>query len=274
MGHATGHVQQQTKATSLDTQPHFLSFMASVARLLRVCSAVLARAQVPDAARCSSRSHSHFALLIFTVFVFVFFIIFCKYQFRSAELLVAWSLGVPASRLAVLKGARFPAAQRERLVAACRRRVAREPLQYILGDWDFRRLTLEMRAPVLIPRPETEELVGLALAAWPRPAARACRFLDIGCGTGAVALALLDELPASSGVAIDVDPAAVALTARNSARLALAERLSVMHTAFEQMPVPAQPFDLIVSNPPYLSAHDMAHRQPELLYEKKKKKKY
>jgi hypothetical protein len=74
MGHATGHVQQQTKATSLDTQPHFLSFMASVARLLRVCSAVLARAQVPDAARCSSRSHSHFALLIFIYFfVFIFF---------------------------------------------------------------------------------------------------------------------------------------------------------------------------------------------------------
>lgn len=102
---------------------------------------------------------------------------------------------------------------------ACRQRMARVPLQYLLGEWDFRHLTLVMKQPVLIPRPETEQLAGLVLA-MPRlrMSMGAVRVLDIGCGSGALSLALLDECPWATAVAVDVDGDAVALTRENAVR--------------------------------------------------------
>lgn len=76
----------------------------------------------------------------------------------------------------------------------CVQRLRRVPVQYIVGDWDFHELTLLMRPPTLIPRPETEELVEHVLAAHAEPADRPMRILDVGCGTGAIGLALVNKL--------------------------------------------------------------------------------
>ena len=96
----------------------------------------------------------------------------------------------------------------------CAQRLERTPVQYILGDWDFLDLTLAMRPPVLIPRPETEELVDHVLkshgASAESSSGRASTFLDVGCGTGAIGLALLHGMRSSTCVAIDLSADAVA----------------------------------------------------------------
>lgn len=88
---------------------------------------------------------------------------------------------------------KLTSAQIQRFEELCECRMARMPIQYIIGEWDFRDLTLEMKPPVFIPRPETEELVELILQQF--DSKRAMRFLEIGCGSGAISLALLKSLP-------------------------------------------------------------------------------
>ncbi len=95
----------------------------------------------------------------------------------------------------------------------------RMPVQYIVGNWDFRHLTLQMQQPVLIPRPETERLVELAVQHMMRALPKPFTFLEIGCGSGAISLSLLYELPGCTGTAIDRCTDAVALTRLNAARL-------------------------------------------------------
>lgn len=88
---------------------------------------------------------------------------------------------------------KLTSAQTQRFEELCECRMARMPIQYIIGEWDFRDLTLEMKPPVFIPRPETEELVELILQQF--DSKRAMRFMEIGCGSGAISLALLKSLP-------------------------------------------------------------------------------
>ena len=138
----------------------------------------------------------------------------------SAEWLLAHVLGA-TSRSAVAQAVAArddldPAAA-ARFDAMVARRLRREPTQYIVGRWAFHDVELEVAPPVLIPRPETEELVDLVLDWWPGGPAR---FADVGSGSGALGLALLNALPpGSSCVAVDVEPAAVALSRRNAASL-------------------------------------------------------
>ena len=127
------------------------------------------------------------------------------------------------------------------------RRARHEPVAYILGEWGFRRLTLNVDRRALIPRPETEVVVERALArlaGLERP-----RVLDVGTGTGAIALAIADENPAAEVTAIDVSPDALALAAENVARTGLGIGLE-LHDVREGLS--GGPYDLVVSNPPYV----------------------
>jgi len=178
----------------------------------------------------------------------------------DAEHLVAHVLGVPRSRLAGSNGALGPAEQ-EALAALVARRARREPLQYVLGEWDFRRLTLAVDPRALIPRPETEGLVERCLAlldAVPEP-----RILDVGTGSGAIALALADELPGASVVAVDVSADALALAAENVARTGLGDRVELREGNL--LDSADGLFDLVASNPPYVPPADVVGMQPEIV---------
>jgi len=139
------------------------------------------------------------------------------------------------------------------------RRARHEPVAYILGEWGFRRLTLTVDRRALIPRPETEIVVERALThlrALERPAV-----LDVGTGTGAIALAIADEHPGAKVTAIDVSPDALALARENVARTGLA--LELLHHDLSAG-LPGGPYDLVVSNPPYVEPVDLETLMPDV----------
>ena len=139
------------------------------------------------------------------------------------------------------------------------RRAGREPLQYILGEWGFRRLTLRVDSRALIPRPETEVLVDRALvllAGLPQP-----RVLDVGTGTGAIALSIADECPSATVVGIDISSDALALASENGVATGLSVEF-FQHDLFQGLP--PGPWDLVVSNPPYVDEADLGSLEPEV----------
>jgi release factor glutamine methyltransferase len=138
-----------------------------------------------------------------------------------------------------------------------RRREAREPLAYVLGEWGFRRLTVKTDARALVPRPETEILVERALALIGDQAEP--RVLDIGVGSGAIALAIADEHPGARVTGVDTSRDALELARENAERLGLGVELleSGIETA-------AEGWDLVVSNPPYVRPHEWDGLQPEI----------
>jgi release factor glutamine methyltransferase len=143
---------------------------------------------------------------------------------------------------------------------AIARRAAREPLAYILGEWGFRRLELRVDSRVLIPRPETEVLVERSLALLAeidRP-----HVLDIGVGSGAVALAIADEHAGAQVVATDRSADALAVAEENRARVGLDGRVELVEG--ELFAGVAGPFDLVVSNPPYVDSADLDSLDPEV----------
>jgi release factor glutamine methyltransferase len=142
------------------------------------------------------------------------------------------------------------------------RRANREPLAYVLGEWDFRRLTLCCDERALVPRPETERLLERALSMEISIVndGEKIRALDVGTGTGAIALALADELGADV-VATDISEDALALARENAARLGLAVTF-VLGDLREGLP--AGPFDLVISNPPYVLREELDALQPEV----------
>jgi release factor glutamine methyltransferase len=171
----------------------------------------------------------------------------------DAELLVAHLLGT--TRSGVHARLRDEVDGLEPLLA---RREAREPLAYVLGEWGFRRLTLRTDARALVPRPETETLVERALALL--AGIRAPRILDVGVGSGAIALALADERPDARVTGVDVSPEALELARENAEQLGLDVELreAGLETA-------AEGWDLVAANPPYVSSLDGL--QPELRFE-------
>ena len=171
----------------------------------------------------------------------------------DAELLVAHALGVSRTGLYADLDA-----QVDGLEPLLARREAREPLAYVLGEWGFRRLTLKTDSRALVPRPETEILVERALELL--DGAVAPRVLDVGVGSGAIALALKDERPDAHVTAVDVSAVALALARENADRLGLDVELRE-----QGLDAAAEGWDLVVSNPPYVGT--LAGLQPELGYE-------
>jgi release factor glutamine methyltransferase len=181
----------------------------------------------------------------------------------DAEHLVAHVLGISRSELYVADEA-LSEDQLRRLRSVQERRRKREPLAYILGEWGFRRLTLRVDGRVLVPRPETEVLVGRCLerlAGLVEP-----QVLDVGVGSGAVALAIADEHPGAAVLGVDRSEDALAVAKENLAQLTVDGRVELCRG--DLLKGVAGSFDLVVSNPPYVSPDEYEQLQPEIrLYE-------
>jgi release factor glutamine methyltransferase len=171
----------------------------------------------------------------------------------DAELLLGHALGVSRTALYAAPEREAPD-QFEPLVT---RREAREPLGYVLGEWGFRRLTLTTDRRALVPRPETEVVVERCLAllaGLERP-----RVLDVGVGTGAIALAIADEHPGALLTGVDRSEDALSLARENVTRTGLEVELRL-----GGIEVAAEGWDLVVSNPPYVAPEEVDALQPEI----------
>jgi release factor glutamine methyltransferase len=177
----------------------------------------------------------------------------------DAELLLAHVLGGERIELYTDFDRPLTAVELDEYRALVGRRAKREPVAYILGEWGFRRLTLGVDARALIPRPETEIVAGRALAHVVELAAP--RVLDVGTGTGAIALAVADEHPGARVTAIDVSPDALALARENVARTGLPVEL-LEHDL--RTGLPGGPYDVVVSNPPYVEQADLETLMPDV----------
>ena len=158
------------------------------------------------------------------------------------------------------------------LHAAADRRLGGEPLQYVIGHWPFRSLDLDLDPRVLIPRPETEELVEAALVELVALDAAAPMILDLGCGSGAIGLALLDELGGrgvmATLLAVDASPDALAVARRNALKHDLRAVSFVQSSWFDSVDESLRGrIDLIVANPPYVGEDEFVQLDPVLGYE-------
>jgi len=170
---------------------------------------------------------------------------------QEAEWLLAHVLGWPRSRLWSHGETALTPEQRERLTQLTERRLAGEPVAYVLGEAGFHDLTLTVTPDTLIPRPETELLVEIALSlAIPAP-----RVADLGTGSGAIALALAAARPDWQVCAVDRSGAALAIAESNARRLGLMERVEFIAGDW-CAPLAPTAFGLIVANPPYLADTD------------------
>jgi release factor glutamine methyltransferase len=178
----------------------------------------------------------------------------------EAEWLLAGALEVGRSRLALQRGRRLAAPDDARYAGMLRRRVAREPLQHILGTQAFRDVVLRVTPAAMVPRPETEVLVEWALALLP-PGPR--RVVDVGAGTGCIACAIAAERGDATVVALELSPAAAELARANVAALGLAARVTVV-TSDVFAALGAVRADLVVANPPYLPTAVIPTLPPEV----------
>jgi release factor glutamine methyltransferase len=181
----------------------------------------------------------------------------------DARLLVGHALGLDHAALAARGQRILTAAEADAVAAVAARRLTREPVARILGRKEFWGLELRLNAATLVPRPETETVVEAALAAIDRDRARpALRVADLGTGSGALLLALLSELPAAHGIGTDVSPAALGCARANAEALGFAARASF--AACDYGAALNGPFDLAVSNPPYVAHAEIATLAPEV----------
>lgn len=179
----------------------------------------------------------------------------------DAEVLVAHALKLRRMDLYLQFERLLSDAELDVIRPLVKRRAQREPLQHILGETDFFDLKLKTDRRGLIPRPETElllELVTQSVATAP------ARILDLGTGTGAIALALAKFWPEAAVVAVDRSADALALARENAQKLVLADRVRFVDSDWFAALAGEAPFDLIVSNPPYLTAAEVAAAEPEV----------
>lgn len=179
----------------------------------------------------------------------------------NAELLIGHALGLKRMQLYLQFERPLSDADLDKIRPLVRRRGQREPLQYIIGETDFLGLKLKVDRRALIPRPETELLVELTRERLSAPPAR---ILDLGTGSGAIALALVQSYPDSRATGVDLSPEALALAAENAQLCALADRVVWRESSWFQALGPDEVFDLIVANPPYLSPDETAAAEPEV----------
>jgi release factor glutamine methyltransferase len=172
----------------------------------------------------------------------------------DAEILLCEATGWDRTELALDPDRGVPPHEGRRFAEMVRRRLRREPVAYILGRRGFRHIELAVDRRVLIPRPETELLVELALELRPR------RVLDVGTGSGAVALAIAGELPGCKVTATDTSPAALEVARANAERLGLADRVELVAGTLP----PSTEFDLVVANLPYVSEAEWGALEPEV----------
>ena len=175
----------------------------------------------------------------------------------ESEWLLCAALGLDRVGLYVNFDKPLTAAELADYRAMVTRRAKREPLQYILGSQEFMGLEFEVSAAVLIPRHDTEVLVEEAL----RRSTASARILDIGVGSGCIAVALAKALPQADVIGVDKSPQALVLAQKNAGKHDV--RLTLFEGSLFE-PFPNQTFDLIVSNPPYIPTADLETLQPEV----------
>lgn len=179
----------------------------------------------------------------------------------EARILVSHFTGISVSRLLAEPDADFCS---EELISAVKKRAERYPLQYILGKWEFYGMTFEVTRDTLIPRPDTEIIAEEAI--------KRCRVgghvLDLCTGTGCIAAAILANVADSRCVAVDLYPDTLAVARRNIARHGLSGRCELIcgDATADLFPADVK-FDVIVSNPPYVTSSEMEELEPELMYE-------
>ena len=178
-----------------------------------------------------------------------------------ARRLVAAALGLSSSEVFARLDRMISEEDGERVAEFLARMVAHEPLSRILGVREFWGLEFVLSPDTLDPRPESETVIEAVLARLP-DWARAYRILDLGTGSGCLLLALLSELPAATGVGVDAVPGAVDTARRNATRLELAARAGFV--VGDWVKPLAEPFDVVVANPPYIAAADIPGLPPEV----------
>jgi release factor glutamine methyltransferase len=179
----------------------------------------------------------------------------------DAELLLAHALGGSRTALYAEGERELTAAELATFEPLLARREAREPLAYVLGEWGFRRLTLRVDRRVLVPRPETEVVVERCLALvhdFQAPAV-----LDVGVGSGAIALAIADEHAGAHVTGTDSSRDALAVARANAAALGLTDRVELLERDASDGVGDAD-WDLVVSNPPYVDPADIDQLEPEV----------
>jgi len=181
---------------------------------------------------------------------------------RDAEILLEHVTGKARTYILAFGETPLSAEQQARLDALLARRKTGEPVAHLVGEREFWSLPLYVSAATLIPRPDTECLVEQALARLP---ATPCRILDLGTGTGAIALALASERPDCQVTAVDLMPDAVALAQRNTARHGLTNVTVLQSSWFAALG--KQTFSIIVSNPPYIDEMDPHLSQGDVRFE-------
>jgi release factor glutamine methyltransferase len=179
----------------------------------------------------------------------------------EARLLLAGVLGIGLPALALRSGRPLTEAEAATLEAFAARRLAREPVARILGEWEFWGLPFALSPDTLVPRPDTETVVEAALARIP-DRSRTFALIDLGTGTGCLLVALLHECPKAWGLGIDRSPGALATARANARRNGVAER--ALFAASDWAAAVSGSFDLVVSNPPYIASPVIATLDPDV----------
>jgi release factor glutamine methyltransferase len=177
----------------------------------------------------------------------------------DAEHLLAKALGLSRLELYTQYDRSLTEPELEAARSLLERRGRREPLAYVLGEWDFRRLVLRIDSRALIPRFETEVVVERCLALLedaPEP-----HVLDVGTGSGAIALAIADEHPGAVLTAVDLSEDALALARENAELTGLAAKVTFLQQDLTAG-LPGGPYELVVSNPPYLEPEEIGSLEP------------
>ncbi|CAI2001798.1 peptide chain release factor N(5)-glutamine methyltransferase [Serratia ficaria] len=181
---------------------------------------------------------------------------------RDAEILLGFVTGRARTFLMAFGETPLPPEQQRQLETLLARRERGEPVAYLVGEREFWSLPLSVSPATLIPRPDTECLVELALERLP---AEPCRILDLGTGTGAIALALASERPDCAVTGVDLQPDAVALAQHNARKLNIGNAQFLPGSWFA--PLTGRTFTLIASNPPYIDAADPHLAQGDVRFE-------
>jgi release factor glutamine methyltransferase len=173
-----------------------------------------------------------------------------QYPRRDAELILAHVLGCDPTALLTHPERPLSAKEAEQFETLLRRRLASEPVQYLTGEQEFFGLLFEVSPDVLIPRPETEHLVEAVLERFNREANP--RIVDVGTGSGAIAVAIAHAIPRSRVTAVDLYPAALEIARRNAERHGVIDRVTLLQSDLLAA-ARSTKFDVVVSNPPYIA---------------------
>ncbi len=180
----------------------------------------------------------------------------------DTDILIAHSLGMKRLDLYLDMERPLTEQQLDVLRPLVKRRATREPIQYIIGSTDFYGLTLKVDSRALVPRQETEELVDRIVT---RLSEAPKRILDLGTGSGAIAFALASKYPEACITAIDSSTGAIALALENATTLDFVDRVKIIEGNWWSPIADDESFDLIVSNPPYLTEAEMRSAEPEVV---------